>query len=154
MIILMVGGGYWTWDRFFSSIGKERRFADEQMRTYEQKEKAYVAAMTADTYGGKTPKETLDLFVAALEKGDIDLASKYFLLDENLSHEKILNQLRDIKNKNLASVMVKDFKTAEPYKSLYENNQQFVIYNSGKTNSLILNMFLNKYSGLWKIERL
>src|SRR3989344_8418422 len=33
-----------------------------------------------DTYGGKTPKETLELFIAAVEKEDFELASKYFVL--------------------------------------------------------------------------
>jgi len=31
-----------------------------------------------DTYGGATPEATYALFIAALKKGDIDLASKYF----------------------------------------------------------------------------
>src|SRR3989304_74803 len=35
-----------------------------------------------DTYGGKTPKETLELFIAAVEKEDFDLASKYFILSK------------------------------------------------------------------------
>jgi hypothetical protein len=34
-----------------------------------------------DTYGGKTPEETYNLFVAALKKQDVDLAVKYFILD-------------------------------------------------------------------------
>src|SRR3989338_5949308 len=35
-----------------------------------------------DTYGGATPKETLDLFIAAVEKEDFDLASKYFVISK------------------------------------------------------------------------
>src|SRR3990172_5868137 len=35
-----------------------------------------------DIYGGKTPKETLELFIAAIEKEDFDLASKYFILSK------------------------------------------------------------------------
>lgn len=35
-----------------------------------------------DKYGGKTPEETFDMFIAALEKGDVELASKYFVLDK------------------------------------------------------------------------
>src|SRR3989344_3905403 len=84
-VMLVIGGGYWLWDGYLSSAAKARRYAENQVAQIEKAEKAYVEAMTADTYGGKTPKETLDLFVAALKKGDIELASKYFLLDENLS---------------------------------------------------------------------
>src|SRR3989344_4310089 len=34
-----------------------------------------------DTYGGQTPEETLQLFIDALKAGDIDLASKYFVIE-------------------------------------------------------------------------
>jgi len=36
--------------------------------------------MSEDTYGGKTPEETLNLFIEALKKEDLELASKYFVL--------------------------------------------------------------------------
>ena len=35
-----------------------------------------------DKYGGKTPEETFDMFLDALRKEDIDLASKYFVLNK------------------------------------------------------------------------
>ncbi|MEK7479448.1 MAG: hypothetical protein AAB634_02875 [Patescibacteria group bacterium] len=38
----------------------------------------YDTAM-ADTYGGKTPQETLQMYIEAVEKGDYELASKYFV---------------------------------------------------------------------------
>lgn len=38
----------------------------------------YEEAMK-DTYGGKTPQETLSLYISAVEKGDYELASKYFI---------------------------------------------------------------------------
>lgn len=41
-------------------------------------DEAYARAM-ADTYGGKTPQETLAMYIAAVEKGDHELASKYFI---------------------------------------------------------------------------
>ena len=110
--------------------------------------------MTADTYGGKTPQETLDMFVDALKKGDVELASKYFLLDENLSREKWANLLVVNKDKNLLQVMADDLLTAEFYKSPSENKQQFIIYNKDRTDSLIINLVLNKFSQFWKIESL
>jgi len=36
-----------------------------------------LEAQKNDNYGGKTPEETLDLYIAALKAGDIELASKY-----------------------------------------------------------------------------
>ncbi|MBU4480180.1 hypothetical protein KKG48_01915 [Patescibacteria group bacterium] len=35
-----------------------------------------------DTFGGKTPEETLQLYIDALKSGDIELASKYFRLED------------------------------------------------------------------------
>lgn len=154
IMVLVVAGGYFIWDRYLSSAGRERRFAEEQMRNYEAKEKAYIAAMTVDTYGGKTPQETLDLFVAALEKGDVELASKFFLLDENLSRDKWIDYLKGVKDKNLLLIMATDFQTATFYKSLNDKSQQFVIYNKDRSDSLIIDMRLNKYTQVWKIERL
>ena len=45
----------------------------------EQYLKDLKRAYDEDTYGGKTPEETLALFIAALKKGDIELASRYFV---------------------------------------------------------------------------
>jgi len=110
--------------------------------------------MTADTYGGKTPQETLDMFVDALRKGDIDLASKYFLLDENLSREKWVRYLEGVRSKNLLVQMADDFSSYKFYKSLYDGNQQFVIRNNDNTDNLIIDLRFNKYSKAWKIESL
>ncbi len=43
-----------------------------------------------DKYGGKTPEETFDMFIAALEKGDIELASKYFVIEKQESWKQSL----------------------------------------------------------------
>src|SRR3989338_1604135 len=45
-----------------------------------------------DTYGGKTPEETWAMFLDALKKGDIDLASKYFAVDEQ---KNILERIQE-----------------------------------------------------------
>ncbi len=51
------------------------------------------AAAKADTYGGSTPEEALSLFVDALKKGDINLASKYFVVDkEQIAADALLIQ--------------------------------------------------------------
>ncbi|HBM45890.1 MAG: hypothetical protein UT05_C0006G0009 [Parcubacteria group bacterium GW2011_GWF2_38_76] len=42
-------------------------------------ERARISALEkADTFGGKTPEETFDMFLVALNKGDVELASKYY----------------------------------------------------------------------------
>ena len=64
----------------------EMRIQTQQLQEMQQAYKAYqekvLAELKADTYGGKTPEETLRLFVEALEKGDYDLASRYVIYNE------------------------------------------------------------------------
>jgi len=146
---ISAAGGYLYWYNFLRYDS-----AAESVKQYQEAEKRYIEAMTADTYGGKTPQETLDMFVDALRKGDIDLASKYFLLDENLSREKWVRYLEGVRSKNLLVQMADDFSSYKFYKSLYDGNQQFVIRNNDNTDNLIIDLRFNKYSKAWKIESL
>ena len=45
----------------------------------------------ADTFGGVTPYETLEMYIAAVEKGDFELASKYFVIEKQA--EELANSL-------------------------------------------------------------
>lgn len=59
-------------------------------RAYEKLAEPYYK----DTYGGKTPEETYDMFIDALKKGDVELASKYFVIEDQENWAKILNQFQ------------------------------------------------------------
>lgn len=58
-------------------------------------EEALLAPYKQDTYGGKTPEETWDMFLAALNKGDLDLASKYFRVPSQEEWKNDLYKMRD-----------------------------------------------------------
>src|SRR3990167_5891386 len=51
-----------------------------------------------DKYGGKTPEETFDLFLDALRKEDVDLASRYFVIPKQ---EGWRESLKEYKNTDL-----------------------------------------------------
>ena len=70
-----------------------------------------------DKYGGKTPEETFDMFIAALEKGDVELASKYFVIEKQ---ESWLKTLEEYKKEGLISNFVAELKDT---KSGWEKNQ-------------------------------
>ncbi|MBL4644551.1 MAG: hypothetical protein JKX80_01660 [Candidatus Pacebacteria bacterium] len=55
---------------------------------YERLQKAY----DNDTFGGSTPEETLSLFVEALESGEVELASKYFVFEKQEVQLKKLSE--------------------------------------------------------------
>ena len=78
VIIIAVLGGYIGWYQYFSSDAKYRREVEQSALELPAKLEAYKKAREADTYGGKTPEETLQLFIEALENRDLELASKYF----------------------------------------------------------------------------
>ena len=157
VIMITSVGGFYIWDTYFSEIGKARRFAEEQTAALEKAESAYIKAMTEDTYGGKTPQETLHLFVEALKAGDVDLASKYFLLkeEENFSRERWVNRLLNLKNQNLMGQVAGDISSnaVQLGNSINENDFSFGMYDDGIL-SVLIRMRFNKYSDIWKIESL
>ncbi len=113
----------------------------------------YREAMRQDTYGGKTPEETLRLFVAALRAGDVERASSYFLLDDNMSKEKWIKRLQEIKNNNLLMRMADDIeRDAKPTKPAYEGDAAFELLNSDGTLNTVIDMEFNKFSGVWKLQ--
>ena len=61
-IILIAVAGYWTWTAYLSPEAKRSRAATENYeRLYKGLVTDFEDAMKADTWGGKTPQETLDL---------------------------------------------------------------------------------------------
>lgn len=146
-IVLIAAGGYFIWSRFFKY---------DPVKAYETAEKKYVEAMKADTYGGKTPQETLDLFVKALRAGDVELASKYFLIDENASREEYLAALKTAKDANrlekIADIIAKAV-ILKDRTGLDGSDAYFGTYQNGKLIA-DFTLRLNKYTGVWKIESL
>ncbi len=114
----------------------------------------YYQKFAEDTYGGKTPQETLDMFIEALEKGDIDLAAKYFAMDDNLSRKKwedgLKAQAEAGKIQELINI-VKQFKPALKQSSV-TSTYEFVIIGDGGMVEYSIEMEFNQYSGVWKIK--
>ena len=115
----------------------------------------YEADMKADDVGGKTPEETLQLFIDALRKGDAELASRYTLLDiqdpdlrmkwradiEKKKSEGRLNEIADILSRAVYDVSSSGGDTA-----------WFSVWNKDGMADYSALLKFNKYSGVWKIE--
>lgn len=115
------------------------------LKKYEDLKKQYAA----DTYGGRTPEETLQLFIDALKKGDIDLASKYFVIEKQ---EKWRIDLAKIQEKGLLGDMLADLEKIELSKK--EADIAFFAVANEKnevTTQMILKKILNRR---WKISEL
>ncbi len=98
LFLFLVGSTY------YDQWQGERR-VKELAETLKQMEQEIYNKKAADTIGGKTPQETLDMFIKAVEAGDYDLASKYFVIEkqeqwkEDLSTAKNMDDLmRDLKS--------------------------------------------------------
>lgn len=126
-----------------------------------------------DSYGGKTPEETYDLFVDALKDEDIGLASKYFVIEKQDDWLKTLAQLLE---KGLLTSYVKEIEQNRANWELKEEDGQRPVFaysysrtkpdttelpiSGGKTQKIILpagvfigQVIFSKYpNGIWKIE--
>lgn len=113
---------------------------------YEDLERQY----TEDTIGGTTPEETLSMFISALKIGDIDLASKYFILDQQ---EKWLKEIKIIRDDKLMDLMIEDLENLR----LSKKEDDRVFYSlANDMNVVVVEMIIRKISlnGIWKITEL
>ncbi len=162
IIVAVVGGGYFVWNRY---VSPEARQAREQQANYEKATKAlkdFEEAMKQDTYGGKTPEETLQLFITALEKEDIELASKYFMLETNtqdtdyLTRRKWEEGLQQMRIENRISETVRLVKQMQlSNRDMGSNDvRDYVVKGTDGVVDYAMTLRRNKYSGVWKIESL
>ena len=99
-----------------------------------------------DTYGGTTPEETLELFIKALESGDIELASKYFIVDKR---EEWHSNISKVQSNNNIDEMLNDLRRAQ--KTTQEDARAiFVITNDEKIVSALISLARGP-TGVWKI---
>jgi len=155
IILILAGGGYWAWDKYFSPQARKNAETQANYQKYLDWQKSYEAAMTADTYGGKTPQETLDMFIDVLKKGDIELASKYFLLREDGSVDpKWVEGISKTKETGKLVGAIDLLTKAKPAGSVMSGYFGFEVRDDNGELVEDISMRLNKYSGVWKIESL
>jgi len=139
----------------------------QNMKKFEQ---GVVSGQKNDTFGGKTPEETYNLYVAALKNGDLDAASKYFYWDRQ---DKEKTRLDDLKSRGELEKYIDDLpKWGEMKEEEYwdkdgkQFSYNFVLGNDRvyfdeliqKTSTLEAGSYkstiifeINKYSNIWKI---
>ncbi|MEK7547244.1 MAG: hypothetical protein AAB536_03655 [Patescibacteria group bacterium] len=99
----------------------------------------------ADVYGGKTPLETLQMHIDAIQKGDYELASRYFDPGDQGQEFKLLAEATAGEIANYLSLL----KSLDGLNGVYSSD--------GKTYSIIINekasvKFIAYSSGVWKIK--
>lgn len=139
--LFLFGIGYNYYDQW-----RGERRVEELAQALKQWEQEIYDRKAADKIGGTTPQETLDLFISAVEKGDYELASKYFVIEKQ---EKWKRELTDIKDKNKMNIFLSPIKEAEESQGEYSEDKE--TYSIHKP---ILVNFIKYPSGNWKIEEI
>ena len=93
--LFLFGIGYSYYDQW---RGEKR--VEELAQALKQWEQEIYDKKAADKIGGKTPQETLDLFIKAVEAGDYELASKYFVIEKQEEWKKDLEEVGAAKKLN------------------------------------------------------
>ncbi len=145
----------------------------------EAQKKANEALEKADTFGGKTPEETIDLFISALKLGDIQLASKYYdvrvqkdalaslkkEMSLNGNYNNSLNYFDDVRKKG-TKVFYKDYNFAGrdgcalDYKYVVKEDKRVKIkgtfeetfVRAGSLDKKSINLVINVQKNIWKIS--
>ena len=141
LLIIVVAIGA-LWGGFFvqqwQATKNVEKFA-EGLETWQKEQ--YDLAM-ADTYGGKTPQETLQMYIDAVEKGDYELASKYFILEKR---EKELNSLKNSLQADIENSIILLKQSLINEGSYSEDKRGYVIEKP------LLVDFLQYPNDIWKI---
>lgn len=155
-LIILAVIGVIIWNAYFSKQAKYDRQMQKQYEAYQVWEKKYNEALKNDTYGGKTPEETLAMFVDALKKEDLELASKYFVLRTDGSVDpKWKEALEKTKEAELLSIAVNTIPKMVYDKNSSDNNTAwFSFANKEGIAEYSVSLTFNKTSGIWKISSL
>ncbi|PCI30550.1 hypothetical protein COB52_01465 [Candidatus Kaiserbacteria bacterium] len=120
---------------------------------YEAQQIALQAKYAADTKGGKTPKETWDLFVSALERGDTDEAASYFIPEKR---EEMKDNFKIGRTSGaVESFLNEDIKLIKGG-TMYPDGDRFEYYTGSIDGGpgYVYMLIKNPITGIWKIEDL
>lgn len=118
---------------------------------YQRAIEEYLKPYKEDFVGGNTPEETVDLFIEALKKGDYELASKYFTVEQQEVWRK---KFQEITKKQLDSWIGKIEENKKNWRKEQQDENKFIIkYNTGEgedeiTHFIVLEKNMNNK---WKI---
>ena len=163
VLVLVVLGFYFYKNKEFKLelnenydlIYPDKRFGEslssyqERIVIYQNEYLKYMKELEKqDNYGGKTPEETLELYIKALEARDFELASKYFVLEDQKKEFEELKSLDQNKIDSYLSVLNKANPTS--YNSTFNTYELRSLFD-GK-DILVTGFVKNKETDIWKLE--
>jgi len=156
LTLAIVVGGVWYWGapkELLPIDGEEflKANPNPSQRQLEQFLKNQEEVYRKDTYGGATPEETLNLFIAALKAGDTDLAARYFLPEKQ---EEIKRQLKQGLQSGGVEALLESFAAEQRGIQLDDTSYRFRSFSKKLEADFIVDLILNPLNREWKIESL
>ena len=157
-VLVVFGILYWLGLVDFYKKAFDGYLNDRFIKNYYQKQEELSAKLKQmyknDKYGGDTPQETLDLFIDALKKGDVDLASKYFVPEKQ---EQMKYEIGVAKEKGFIQDFLDDFSRIDSGMYYEDDDTKFqfvVLGKEGKWKGVVeftYDFILNQETNKWKI---
>lgn len=166
ILILLIVGFLWALTTFVPIFKQslESRQAKKSLREFYDR-------YANDKYGGKTPEETYDLLLEALKGNNIELASKYFIVNKQ---EQWLKTLQQYKTKGYLDNFVKELEeNRKKWEKISQIEKDTVSYEYGVVvesssyaewngqklelpTGIVANFtrFEKNQNGIWKIQLL
>ncbi len=98
-------------------------------------------------FGGKTPQETISLFIKSLENNNLVLAIKYFVPE---AREKESDDLTKLKDANILGDLITDLKTLKNGQATDKARYLFKVFDEKGQAAAEVELTKNK-SGFWKL---
>ncbi|MDD4931783.1 MAG: hypothetical protein PHG66_06605 [Candidatus Colwellbacteria bacterium] len=153
--VILVLVCFLTWDKLLSPEARQGREDAKNVEEFFNEIDMGEKAQRDDTYGGKTPEETMQLFIAALEKEDLELAAKYFLLAEpGVPDPKWIEQLKKAKDEKRLNDSINLLREAKFTGESMPGYAGFDILGSDGSVIYGIDLVKNTYSSLWKISNM
>jgi hypothetical protein len=113
----------------------------------------HETALREDKYGGATPQETKNLFVDALKRRNLNLASQYFVreFDGTLNREWSKFVL-EAENQEKIPEIIALFDSEYVVKSFGQNQLIFIFNNRDDSKRTEMDFIKNDEAGIWKIN--
>lgn len=138
---------YYRWYKAMEPYRQQNEQLAEYYEYLDAQKARKEALYKADTYGGDTPEETLELFIMALEAGDYELASKYFIPEAWNEKKESLQTAKGI------AMYLEILKTYEQDGGMFDSGDKYQIDFIMDGEQWHHERFiLNPYSKKWKIE--
>lgn len=149
ILIVVISLGALTYEKVLSPAARTGFYIAHWQNYFDKVQSAH----RNDKYGGKTPDETLSLFIQALEKDDLRLASKYFVLDKDGNRNPMwLEGLNRLKSEGKMAMVIGDLKKAKVVeKSERLNYWYYAIYGENNSVTKTFDIKKDNFSNLWKI---